>query len=119
MNGRMSLAVLGVVLLTLSLLPTASAAEIVVDCSTPVGRIRPLHGVNNGPLDVGGTVDLSQHHNELALPFARLHDVHWPNPDVVDVHTVIPNPDADPSRAESYDFARTVEYIAAIRATGS
>ena len=119
MNGRMPLAALGALLLTLPTLPTAFAAEIVVDCSKAVGRIRPLHGVNNGPLDVGGTVDLSRHHKELAIPFTRLHDAHWPNPDVVDFHTVFPNPEADPSRAESYDFARTDDYVGAITATGS
>jgi hypothetical protein len=96
-----------------------SAAEIVVDCSKTVGRIRPLHGVNNGPLDLGGTVDLSVHHKELTIPFTRLHDAHWPNPDVVDMHAVFPNPDADPGRPESYDFARTDEYVRAITATGS
>src|SRR5215208_3546064 len=74
------------------------AAEIVLDCSKTIGRIRPLHGVNNGPLDAGGTVDLSAQHKELAIPFTRLHDAHWPNPDVVDFHAVFPNPDADPAR---------------------
>src|SRR5215213_4402271 len=95
----------------------APAAEVVVDCSKPVGRIRPLHGVNNGPLDVGGTIDLSAHYRELAFPYVRLHDAHWPNPDVVDMHAVFPNPDADPEKPESYDFAATDEYLKAIVAT--
>ena len=49
-----------------------------------VGRaFRALHGVNNGPLDVGGTVDLSASHRAIGVPLVRLHDTHWPNPDVV------------------------------------
>src|SRR5687768_5698013 len=69
----------------------ARAVEVVVDCSKAAGTIRALHGVNNGPLDGGGLVDLSARHKELAVPFTRLHDAHWPNPDVVDVHVVFPD----------------------------
>jgi xylan 1,4-beta-xylosidase len=49
----------------------------------------------------------------------RLHDCHWPNPDVVDIHALFPSFTRDPARAESYDFARTDEYIAAVKATGA
>ena len=93
--------------------------RLVVDFSKPVGTIRPLHGVNNGPLEDGGLLDLSEFHRRLAIPFTRLHDVHWPNPDVVDMHVVFPNPAADPALPASYDFARTDEYLGAVVATGS
>jgi hypothetical protein len=96
-----------------------NVAELTVDCSQVVGEIRPLHGVNCGPLDQGEMVDLSAFHRELALPYTRLHDCHWPNPDVVDIHAVFPNFAADPAQPSSYDFRRTDAYLQAILATGS
>src|SRR5829696_7739415 len=97
----------------------ATGAEIVVDCSKSLGEFRPLHGVNGGPLDRGSLIDLSAFHRELAIPLTRLHDCHWPNADVVDVHVVFPDPRADPARPESYDFARTDAYLRPILAGGS
>lgn len=44
----------------------------------------------------------------------RLHDCHWPNPDVIDIHVLFPNWEADPLNPASYDFHRTDEYIKAI-----
>jgi xylan 1,4-beta-xylosidase len=97
----------------------ADDPKLVVDCARRTGDIRPLHGVNNGPLDGGGLIDLSAHHRQLAIPFTRLHDVHWPNPDVVDVHAVFPDARADPREPASYDFARTDAYVRSIVDTGS
>jgi hypothetical protein len=93
--------------------------ELEVDAAHAAGTIRPLHGVNSGPLTGGGTLDLSPAFREIAPPLVRLHDCHWPNPDVVDVHAVFPDPHADPARPESYDFARTDEYVRAVIALGS
>ena len=98
---------------------TADDIRLVLDFSKRTGTVRPLHGVNNGPLEDGGLLDLSDFHRQLAIPFTRLHDVHWPNPDVVDMHVVFPNPAADPARPQSYDFARTDEYLRAVVATGA
>ena len=95
--------------------------EVVVssDFSVPTGTIRPLHGINKGPLAPGGIFDLIQEQRELGIPFTRLHDCGWPNPYVVDHHAVFPNPGADPSLPESYDFRLTDEYIQAVRQTGA
>ena len=112
-------AILFLAAVAVSLPVGADEIGLVVDCSKPVGTIRPLHGVNNGPLEDGGLVDLSEFHRQLATPFTRLHDVHWPNPDVVDMHVVFPDPAADPERPGSYNFARTDEYLRAVVATGS
>lgn len=60
--------------------------EINVDVSSVVGQIRPLHGVNGGTLHSGDTLDLSDAHRQLQVPLTRLHDCHWPNADVVDIH---------------------------------
>ncbi len=83
------------------------------------GLIRALNGVNKGPLAPGGLLDLSTSQRELGIPLIRLHDCHWPNPDVVDIHVVFPDFNADPGRAESYDFRLTDEYLQAVRATGA
>ena len=87
---------------------------VVIDAGKVVGKVRPLHGVNGGPLNVGGTLDLSARFREFGPPLCRLHDAHWPNPDVVDLHVVFPDPTANPDRPESYDFARSDEYVKAV-----
>jgi xylan 1,4-beta-xylosidase len=94
----------------------ADPASIVVDAGKPGAPIRPLHGVNGGPLVAGGTLDLSAEWKALAPPLARLHDCRWPNPDAVDLHVVFPNPDADPEKPDSYDFARTDELVKVLMA---
>lgn len=97
------------------------ADEVVLsaDFSIPAGTIRPLHGINKGPLAPGGIFDVIKEQKELGIPFTRLHDCGWPNPYVVDHHAVFPDPNADPSLPESYDFRLTDEYIEAVRKTGA
>jgi hypothetical protein len=97
----------------------ADEIRLQADFSVPRGKLRALHGINKGPLAPGGLIDLTADQKALGIPFTRLHDCGWPNPYVVDHHAVFPNPDADPARAESYDFRLTDEYIAAVRATGA
>jgi len=97
----------------------AVGAEVHVDCSQRAGTIRALHGVNNGPVNYGETVDLSAYYRQLEIPLVRLHDSEWPNPDVVDIHAVFPNLRANPGREENYQFSRTDDYIQTIIATGA
>jgi xylan 1,4-beta-xylosidase len=85
-----------------------------VDCAQRAGEIRPLHGVNNGPLCYGETVDLSPYFRELAFPLARLHDSDWPNADLVNIHAIFPDMRADPNVPASYRFGRTDDYVKAI-----
>ena len=103
-------------------LTAAAAAEphrLAVDFSATNGQLRALHGINNGPLAANGLVVVTEAQKRLHLPFTRLHDCHFPNPDVVDIHTIFPNPDADPAKPSNYDFRTTDEYLAAVRATGA
>lgn len=97
----------------------AEPAELSADFAVSIGRIRPLHGINKGPRVPGGLIDLSSTHRALGIPSIRLHDCGWPNPPVVDIHAVFPNPNADPSQASSYDFRLTDDYLAAIQALGA
>jgi hypothetical protein len=92
----------------------AGDVPITVDFAKPAGKIKPLHGVNNGPLAVGENPDLSVYHAEAAFPHTRLHDCRWPAPDVVDVPCIFPIFDADPDDPKNYCFAKTDDYLAAI-----
>lgn len=103
-------------------LPLHSATaptELRIDFSRTNGFIRPLHGINKGPLAAGGLIDVTTALQALHPPSARLHDCHWPNPDVVDIHCVFPDFNADASQPGSYDFALTDEYLSATRQTGA
>ena len=109
-------------LIALLLMPCplqAGEAVLNADFSVHTGTIRPLHGINKGPLAPGGIFDVIREQKELGIPFTRLHDCGWPNPYVVDHHAVFPNPNADPALPESYDFRLTDEYIDAVRKTGA
>ena len=95
------------------------AGELSVDFSKTNGLIRPLHGVNLGPLCYRGIVDLSAYHRELNIPLTRLHDVVWVNYDAVDISTIFREFRNDTQQAESYEFAATDDYIASIVKSGS
>ena len=56
-----------------------------VDFATPTGAVKPLHGLNNGPVGFGAVLDNSHRFRELGVPWARLHDTNWPHPREVDV----------------------------------
>jgi hypothetical protein len=106
-------------LLALQLAVSALAADFTVDFSRTNGLIRPLHGVNLGPLCYRGMVDLSGYHRELRVPLTRLHDVVWVNYDAVDISTIFRDFRNDPAQSDSYEFAATDDYIVAIVNTGS
>jgi xylan 1,4-beta-xylosidase len=95
------------------------AVDLRVDFSRSNGLIRPLHGGNNGPLNYGELVNLSDFHRELAIPFTRLHDSDWPYADIVDIHAIFPDFKADAGKPESYRFEPTDDYLRAITNTGA
>ena len=97
----------------------SAAAELTVDFSQTNGVIRPLHGVNLGPLCYRGMVDLSAYHRELGVPLTRLHDVVWVNYDAVDISSIFRDFRNDPALPDSYEFAATDDYITAVVKTGS
>lgn len=99
--------------------PAAEPVNFSIDFGRTNGLLRPLHGVNKGPIAAGGTIDLTAQHRALGIPFTRLHDCLWPHPDVVDIHAIFRNPAADPELPASYDFALTDEYLAAVHRTGA
>ena len=100
------------------LLPQARGADILVDCAASQGKIRPLHGVNGGPLNAGETINLTEHWKKLRIPLARLHDCDWPSGRIADMHALFPALQADPQSPASYNFAQTDDYVASVLAAG-
>jgi len=90
-----------------------------VDFSQVVGSIRPLHGVNCGPIAERFTLDLSRYFRALQIPYVRLHSPNFPGIDCVHIEHVFPDMTADPDDPANYNFRRTDDYIAAILAVGA
>ena len=83
------------------------------------GAVKPLHGVDNGPLSMGGYYDLSEEYREMGVPFVRLHDTDYPYPQAVDVYQIFRDFSKDPTDPASYDFLLTDQYITAIHNVGA
>jgi hypothetical protein len=90
-----------------------------VDFSRIVGQIRPLHGVNCGPISENFFVDLSPLFQQLSIPYVRLVAPNFPAVNCVSVHTIFRDFDADPEDPANYDFRRTDAYIAAVIKVGA
>jgi hypothetical protein len=93
--------------------------DISIDFSNITGAIKPVHGVNNGPVTYGALLNVSRFYRELAIPYVRLHDTNWPHPREVDIPQIFPDFSKDPADPASYDFRRTDDYIQSILATGA
>lgn len=96
---------------------------ITVDFAKREGKIKPLGGLNAGPLfsACGRELDLTEDYRLMNVPVIRLADVDPPygKNQLVDVHCIFPDFDADPELPESYNFTETDKYIAAVRAAGA
>lgn len=98
-------------------------AQLTISSVKSERRIKPLHGVNGGPLTYNlGTFgsNTSEQFKEAGIPFSRLHDIEYPlgSGEFVDIHCVFPDFDADPADPASYNFECTDAYIQAIVDTG-
>ncbi len=96
-----------------------------VDFSRTVGKIKPMHAVNNGPII---TRNDQSRGNEVTyaaakIPFARTHDASFCGSyggyHTVDVPVIFPNFDADVEDPDSYDFAVTDVYMEQIISVGT
>ncbi len=90
-----------------------------IDCSSRLGKFKPLHGVNGGPLNFGETIDITPAWRAAGFPLTRLHDCEWPSGRIADVHSLFPDLRADPADPKNYRFAETDAYLKAIAAAGS
>ncbi|HHY83326.1 MAG TPA: hypothetical protein GX505_11730 [Clostridiales bacterium] len=92
---------------------------IKVDFSRKAGKVKPLHGINNGPLSSECVTDTSKYYKEIGIPFVRLHDTDWPSFKMVDIPKIFPDFDADPEDPNNYMFEQTDQTIEAIVKTGA
>jgi len=111
--------------ISLLLLAAGLSAQpgVSIDLSKQIGKIRPLNGINIGTVDVYCGSELTEKYNdayrELKIPLTRLHDCHYPYPDVVDIPAIFPlfNKDADDST--NYNFSKTDNYLLELLKTGT
>lgn len=90
--------------------------KINVDFTKIAGKIKPLHGVNNGCRTKWFWYDTSEYFKEAGIPYSRLHDTEHPfgSGEFVDIHCIFKNFDADPDDPASYNFECTDAYLKAI-----
>ncbi len=91
---------------------------ITVDFQRVVGKVKPMHAVNNGPVYKFASdqrITNMDDYKAAGIPYARNHDASffstYGGEHTVDVHAIFPNFDADPYDEASYDFACTDEYV--------
>ncbi len=87
--------------------------KLSVDFSKINGKIRPLHGVNSGPMTKVFTYDARPFFREIGITYSRLHDVEYPygSGEFVDIPCIFRNFDADETDPQNYNFALTDEYL--------
>ncbi len=99
--------------------------KITVDENKVLGPIKPLNGVNNGPLSIYDgqkfLFDASSFFQEAEIERVRLHDVEYPfgGELFVDYECIFPNFDADANDPASYRFEESDRYLAAIVGAGA
>ena len=99
--------------------------RITIHCDRILGRIKPMHAVNNGPIIAGSdqTRGNGEAYRAARIPFARNHDAafdsRYGGEHTVDVHSIFASFDADPYDPASYDFACTDHYIQQTESVGT
>ena len=99
-------------------------AIISVDFAKEVGKVKPMHATNNGPVVKTSDVKNGTTHpvncnlyefKAAGIPYARTHDSSYYHrygiEHTVDVSAIFPNFDADPYHPDSYEFDCTDEYL--------
>ncbi|MBQ3054792.1 MAG: hypothetical protein IJC88_01665 [Oscillospiraceae bacterium] len=100
-------------------------SRITVDFTKTVGKIKPMHAVNNGPIKARGDQSRENFtlYSEAGIPYARNHDAAfmaaYGGEHTVDIWAIFPNPNADVNDSASYDFILTDEYLKTIQEAGT
>ncbi len=96
----------------LSSLGAFGDVELTIDADTTLGKIKPMHAVNNPPQVPCERYGQYKKYEEAKIPYARLHDTggYFGGSHYVDIANIFPNFDADETNPESYDFAFT-DYV--------
>ncbi len=100
--------------------------NIKVDFSNKLGKIKPMHAVNNGPVHrykAEMAVSNFEAYKAAGIPYARTHDSNhcavYGGPHIVDTYAIFPDFDADPYDEANYDFTCTDEYLRVIDLSGT
>ena len=100
--------------------------NVIVDFSQNVGKMKPMHSVNNGPVYKFASdqrITNLEAYKAAGIPYARTHDASfystYGGEHIVDVNMIFTNFDADPYLPESYDFTLTDNYMRVIEAGGA
>ena len=99
--------------------------DISIFPAEPIGPVKPLNAVNNGPVVAGKDQTRGNllSYRALEIPFARTHDAAFYNgyggEHTVDISAVFPDFDADPLDPASYDFDLTDMYMRQILSAGT
>ena len=95
--------------------------NIKVDFSKAMGKVKPMHSVNNGPVYKFASdqrITNIDAYREAGIPYARTHDASfyatYGGEHTVDVNFIFTNFDRDPYDPASYDFTLTDEYMRVI-----
>ncbi len=90
-----------------------------------MGRVKPMHAVNNGPIykfAADQRITNIDAFREAGIPYARNHDAAFCNSyggeHIVDVAMIFPDFNKDPYDENNYDFACTDEYLKVIDFAG-
>lgn len=83
------------------------------------GPVKPLNGVNLGPIDRYWTRNYTEHYKRAKISSVRVHDASLFVPDTVELHCIFPDVTADPDDPASYEFGPTDAYLQAIRDSGA
>ena len=100
-------------------------AELKIDLAKRGSAIKPMNGVNNGPIGGGvrKTYGNFETYKDACIPFARNHDASfftgYGGEHTVDVHRIFKNFDADETNPENYIFEPTDRYLQTITDAGT
>lgn len=94
-------------------------AEIYVDFSKTIGKMKPVHGIGQPPI-ISSNTSLFRFLRDAGIPFSRLHDVggRFGGNMFVDIPNIFRDFDADENDPESYDFTFTDILINALVENG-
>ncbi len=93
-------------------------ATVKVDLSMPIGAVKPMHGICNGPVSYGA--DISSLFKEIGVPIVRFADTDSAiSAYAVDISRIYKDISRDPRDPSSYDFTYTDKYIAAAYNAGA
>ena len=100
--------------------------KVTINFENIIGRIKPLHAVNNGPLkasDVEQTRGNFYEFKAARIPYSRNHDASYcpayGGEHTVDVNAIFTDFNNNPYDPASYDFTLTDEYIKVINDAGT